>query len=347
MILSIGLAVLAAACAFVMGYALNQGTTCAVTAARQVIDDRQPTMLLGFGVAAATAGLVWLPLAWMTDGAVTLTPDHRVGGGLILGSMLLGLGAVMNRACLLGSVSRIGDGRLSYLGLPVGLAAGFVLGDRLGLSAPGAQANLLGRPSEIAVLVLVAFGVLVWVGWWSMRRLGDAGGEDRWSWRTAMAVLGISGAVLFAVAPGWTLADAIRLAVPGGVMVMMTAGALGLLMFAILSGGAMVSGIRRRSFVLRPPRLVAFSRSILGGAVMALGANLVPGGNDTLLLAAVPGATLAGLVAYLVMSTTVFALLFAGSGIRRARARGAFSFPPPPPPGPSAPERSRARRGRG
>jgi len=332
MILSLGLAVLAALCAFVIGYALNQGTTCAVVAARQVLDERRPTMLLGFGVAAAAAGLVWLPLAWMTNGAVTLTPEHTVGGGLILGSVLLGLGAVMNRACLMGSISRIGDGRLSYLGLPVGLAAGFVLGDRLGLSAPGAQENMLGRPSGIGLLVLVVFGVLVWLGWWGMRRLGDAGGEDRWSWRTAMVVLGVSGAVLFAVAPGWTLADAIRLAVPGDVMSVMAAGALGLLMFAILSAGAIVSGIRRRSFVLRPPRPVAFSRSILGGAVMALGANLVPGGNDTLLLAALPGATVAGLVAYIVMSATVFALLFAGRGVRHARTQAALRSPPGPPP---------------
>lgn len=315
MILSIGLAGLAAVCAFVMGYALNQGTTCAVTAARQVIDERRPTMLLGFGVAAATAGLVWFPLAWFTNGVVTLPPDHVVSGSLILGGTLLGVGAVINRACLLGSISRIGDGRLSYLGLPIGLAAGFVLGDRLGLSAPDAQANMLGHPSEVALLVLVIFGLLLWIGWWAMRMLGDKGGEGRWTWRTAMVVLGVSGAVLFAVAPGWTLADAIRLALPGGVMSMMAAGALGLVMFAVLSGGAIVSGLRRRSFVLRPPRLVPFGRSVIGGAVMALGASLVPGGNDSLLLAALPGATLAGLVAYGVMSATVFALLFARRGL--------------------------------
>lgn len=332
MVLSIGLPLLAAICAFVMGYALNQGTTCAVIAARQVIEERRPTMLLGFGVAAATAGLVWLPLAWMTNGVVTLAPDRAVTASLIIGGGLLGLGAVMNRACLLGSISRIGDGRLSYLGLPIGLAAGFGLGSRLELSAPAGQANLLGHPSEIAFLVLVIFGILLWLGWWGMRQLGDKSGQGRWTWRTAMVVLGVSGAVLFAVAPGWTLADAIRLAVPGGVMSVMAAGALGLLMFAILSSGAIVSGLRRRSFVLRPPRLMAFSRSILGGAVMALGASLVPGGNDTLLLAALPGATLGGLVAYGVMSATVFALLLARRGISHAQARGAFSSLPGPPP---------------
>jgi len=56
MIPSPGLVVLAAVCAFVMGFALNQGSTCAVVAARQVLDERRPTRLLRFGVAAATAG---------------------------------------------------------------------------------------------------------------------------------------------------------------------------------------------------------------------------------------------------------------------------------------------------
>ena len=42
---------------------------------------------------------------------------------------------------------------------------------------------------------------------------------------------------------------------------------------------------------------------------MALGASLIPGGNDTLLLAAIPSGTLSGLVAYLVMSLTVLVAL--------------------------------------
>lgn len=42
---------------------------------------------------------------------------------------------------------------------------------------------------------------------------------------------------------------------------------------------------------------------------MALGASLIPGGNDTLLLAAIPSGTLSGLVAYLVMSVTVLLTL--------------------------------------
>lgn len=318
MILSLGLAGLAAVCAFAMGYALNQASTCAVLAARQVLEERRPTLLLGFGVAAATAGLVWLPLSWA--GVVALTPDRAIGWGLIVGAALLGAGAVLNRACLLGSISRIGDGRFSYLGLPVGLFAGFVLADAVSAEPSPERPNLLGHPSEIAALVLIGFAILVWISWAAMRALGDRRQDDRWSGRTAMTVLGIAGALLFAAAPGWTLADAIRIAVPQGAMALMAGGLLGLIMFGVLCVGAVVSGLRRRSFVPRRPRLVPVLRSISGGTVMAMGASLIPGGNDSLLLAALPGATVGGLVAYLIMTAAVFALLAAGGTIRREMA---------------------------
>lgn len=318
MILSLGLAGLAAVSAFIMGYALNQGSTCAVLAARQVLEDRQPTLLLGFGVAAAAAGLVWFPLSWA--GAVTLTPDRLIGWALIGGAVLLGVGAVLNRACLLGTISRIGDGRFSYLGLPVGLFLGFVVADALSAEPSPARPNPLGHPSEISALVLVGFATLLWLTWAVMRTLGDRAEAARWSGRTAMTVLGIAGALLFAAAPGWTLADAIRIAVPEGAMALMAASSLGLVMFAILCAGAVASGLRRRSFELHPPRPVPFFRSLGGGVVMAVGASLIPGGNDSLLLAALPGATGAGVSAYGVMTAAVFALLASGGAMRRAGA---------------------------
>ena len=53
-------ALLALGTAFVMGYALNQGSTCAVTAAREWIDRRTARMATGLAVAVAVAGLTWL-----------------------------------------------------------------------------------------------------------------------------------------------------------------------------------------------------------------------------------------------------------------------------------------------
>ncbi len=80
-------------------------------------------------------------------------------------------------------------------------------------------------------------------------------------------------------------------------------------MLALLCAGAVLAGIQRQAFRYRRASLIAVSRSVAGGAVMAFGAALVPGGNDTLLLASLPAATLGGLVAYGVMSAVVFSLL--------------------------------------
>ena len=319
MIPFLALALLAAVCAFAMGYALNQGTTCAVTAARQVIDEGQTRMLVGFGIAAAAAGLIWLPLAWLAGGLVHLAPDRPIGWGLVFGACLLGIGAVINRACLLGSISRIGQGRVRFLGLLPGLAIGFLLADRFGVSPPAAMPNPLANPSPTGIVVLVLFLASLAAGWAWMRRPGDGGDLVRWPWRVSMTVLGVSGALLFAIAPGWTVADAVRRTVvplqTGGPMSMdglagaMMVGVPGLAMFAVLCAGAVLAGIQRQAFRYRRASLIAVSRSVAGGAVMAFGAALVPGGNDTLLLASLPAATLGGLVAYGVMSAVVFSLL--------------------------------------
>lgn len=319
MILTIALVLVAAGSALLMGYALNQGTTCAVTAARQLIDERQARMLIGFGVAVATAGMVWLPLAWFSGGIVHLAPERPVGWGLVLGAGLLGVGAVLNRACLLGSVSRIGDGKMRFLGLPVGLAIGFAMADRVLPSSPLGLPNSLAPLSFVGIAVLMMFGGMLLLGWALMRRSGDSGDLIHWPGRVSMVVLGVSGALLFAITPGWTVADAVRSGVDAlhptglapvfGMSGPIMAGAPGLIMFGLLCAGAITAGIRRRTFRFRPPGAVAVSRSVGGGAVMAFGASLVPGGNDTLLLADLPAATLNGLVAYLAMSAVVFALL--------------------------------------
>jgi len=216
---------------------------------------------------------------------------------------------------------------LRFLGLPPGLAIGFVLADRLRLPPTGFTPNPLSHPSATGIAVLATFAAILAAGWIWMRGSGDSGDLVRWPWRVSMVVLGLSGALLFAIAPGWTIADAVRrgvapvhptsLMTAAGLSGEMMAGTLGLVMFALLCAGAVTAGIRKQTFRYRPPSFVAVPRSVAGGAVMAFGATLVPGGNDTLLLADLPAATLHGLVACLTMSAVVFALLLISKTITR------------------------------
>jgi uncharacterized protein len=304
------LLVTAIICAFLMGYTVNQGSTCAVAAGKELVFKRQGSILTGFAVAMGTAGLACLPLAWLAGDAGHLAADGAITPALLVGAILLGVGAVVNDACLFGTLSRIGHGELRFLALPIGLGLGFAVADRQTvLHAPRPLPNPFASPSPEAAAVIVLFGLLLGLAWFALARDAKPARLGDWPLRRAMVLLGVCGAILFTLAPGWTYADAVRRAVaPGGTM--MSIGIEPLLAALAVLAGALVSGLRSRMFIYRRLTTKGVLRSLCGGAIMAIGASLIPGGNDKLLLSSVPTATGSGMVAYLVMSLTVPLLLF-------------------------------------
>ena len=307
------LLIAAACCAFLLGFSINQGSTCSVTAAKQLVYKREFTMLAGFAVAIGVAGLICLPLKWALGSTAHVVADHGVSLAVVGGAILLGVGAVINDACLLGTLARIGDGEIRFLGLPFGLGAGFAAADHLSVSAQVALApNHFAEFDAGGAILSFVFAAILVAAW---RRLGAGANTVRyheWPLRWAMVALGGCGALLFSLAPGWTYADAVRRSVANGQgMTMIGFGALVAAVAAL--AGAVASGLRSRSFHYQAPRWALVGRSFGGGAVMAIGATLVPGGNDALLLASVPAATLSGVAAFTVMSVTVPLLLIARS----------------------------------
>ena len=90
-----------------------------------------------------------------------------------------------------------------------------------------------------------------------------------------------------------------------------------LTLFAGAIGEAALAG----RFNMQRPNLQRALRCLAGGAVMGLGAALVPGGNDNLLLWAIPGLTGYGVVAYgLMLWVIVMAFMLAARWPRTPRA---------------------------
>jgi hypothetical protein len=77
---------------------------------------------------------------------------------------------------------------------------------------------------------------------------------------------------------------------------------------AVLAG-VVVSALIGRSFTLSKPKVAGAASRLVGGFIMGSGALLVPGGNDTLMLWAIPGQTFYGLTAYAVMLATIVAIM--------------------------------------
>lgn len=316
-------AVTAAICAlaFLIGYSINQGGTCAVAAAREVVDRRTVRLLVGMAVASGAAGVVTLGLHLATSGATHLGPATEVAAHLLIGAAVFGVGAWVNDACLLGSLARLGDGEFRLLALPAGLAAGFWLATAAGADAiPAAAPSALAGDPAAAAWAALAFGALAGLGL-TLLRLGErhlAGARrHRWPLGRAMLTLGVCGGALYALSPAWTYADLVH---QGLAAAMAMAAATSVPAVLATVAGAVAAAHSTGGWRPRPPRASALARTFAGGALMGIGAAMIPGGNDGLLLSAVPAAAPGALAAFAVMTATVLACVALAPV---ARSRGA------------------------
>jgi hypothetical protein len=290
-----------------------------VTAAKEIVYHGRARLLTGFLIAGGIAGLLCLPLAWTIGMRAGLPPETAVGGALVAGALLLAAGALVNDACLLGTLARLSQGEVRFLAVPAGLALGFALLLATEVPPVPLRPNLFVQPAIPAVALVLASAALATFGWLALGRAGDTGSPGRWRLRTSMLVLGGAGALLFVLTPGWTYSEAVRQSVLELGSTMPEA----LTLAAILTGaatfaGAITAGLRSGQFHFQRPAVGPVLRSVAGGALMAVGAAYVPGGNDHLLLWAVPGGSVSGLVAYLIMSAAILLFLFAQHRVTRA-----------------------------
>jgi hypothetical protein len=309
--------VIAIACSFVLGYSAQRASTCAVRAAAEVYERRFPTLLIGFVIAAAAAGLICVACSKTSFVPLHFAGRGRLGSELIAGAVLVGCGAVINGGCLLGTLAGIGRGEVRLLAVLPGLALGFWVAQvALGRAATMAPPPLALPPPP--ALALAIFLPLFATGWLVLEWHGQSA-ERRISVGLWMTLMGCCGALLFAIQPGWSYADAIRrgVALPRmTVMAPMSIGWTGVAVVVTMFAGAISAGLAARSFRLVRPSRRTISASFLGGSAMAVGATLVPGGNDTLLFWAIPALSASGIAAYAVMTLTIFALI----GLTRLRA---------------------------
>jgi uncharacterized membrane protein YedE/YeeE len=298
-----------------VGYAAHRGGTCGVMAMRLWLEKRDARLIVGFAVATGAATLLCLPLAWMLGRGSSLPGSVPIGPALLVGGVLLGAGAVVNGACLVGSLWRLGNGEVHLLALPIGIWAGHMIGQHQGWA-------VMPPPSRFAMpdaagAALVAGGgllMLLATGW--LRRHS----QDSRRLAGVMAAMGAAGGLLYVALPGWTWVDVVvGVDVIVGVDVVVGAGAPdhpGTRTALATLAGALASGWLAGKLHLAWHGWVAAARSMAGGTLMMLGAGLIPGGNDALLLGSVPAGAASGLAGFAVMNLTI--LLLAAARISHA-----------------------------
>lgn len=105
---------------------------------------------------------------------------------------------------------------------------------------------------------------------------------------SAAAVMGIAGGLLYTLQGAWTYTNFLRTEAISWFHTVPPPSAVHGFLLVALFAGMLFSSLQRRSFALQYDWHNNLGRRLGGGFLMGAGGALVPGGNDTLILSAIP-----------------------------------------------------------
>jgi toxin CptA len=150
------LLVLAALCVAAMGFAIQRGGTCTVAAVDELVSNRRTHRLT-----AMLEASLWVAggLAIGSHVADSMPGGYAIDRWTVVGGVLLGLGAWINGACVIGAIARLGSGEWAYVLTPVGFYVGCL--SVMPLFARTAEATqAASSPLPMAAVVLASLFML-------------------------------------------------------------------------------------------------------------------------------------------------------------------------------------------
>jgi uncharacterized membrane protein YedE/YeeE len=301
--------------ALLMGFVADRTNLCTVSAVEEVIS-RRSARVLGNIVKIVLWVLGISTLLNAVFGFTPLNSDRFVGGWISLaGGLVFGLGATLNGGCSLQTITRLGRGNLgmivSITGMPIGAMMARFLLLRQPEMIPTRTPENYSLTSEMQLaLVLVC---CLWMSWEVVRILRGFKFSQckrrllapEYQPASSAALLGIANGVLFALVGSWMFTFVLiqsmtNLAYPGSVLYRPMPHQLWWLLAAYVVG-IIGSAIQSRHALFQATPRKTWLRYFFGGVFMGLGAALVPGGNDMLLLNSMPGLSPHAVPGYLAM----------------------------------------------
>jgi uncharacterized membrane protein YedE/YeeE len=299
---------------------MKRGGLCTYAAVLQIIHHKRLERMMLFLGAAAWSTLAILPLYWFIPNQINLTLTHHHLFIALIGGIVLGIGAFLNKGCFFGTFVQLVSGNLNYLATLVGLSTGVIF-TRLYLNSYiPATLNIsdVAKPNLNASLWLTGMAVFALFMVFSIKLSGDGfikklTGLCTLSWHSsfAMIVIGIGGGLLYGTVNGWNYADVLanttaKLVNPKAVGSSATA----LISTIAMVIGGIVAAVTAKEFTIRPVRFLVIASCFIGGILMGTASLLIPGGNDGLLLKGIPGFAQHAFIGYLAMIIVMLLLVY-------------------------------------
>ncbi len=279
-----------------MGFAIQRGGTCMVAAVDEILSQRRAHRL-----AAMLEASLWvvggLALAQLAQWSGSMPGGYEITLWTVLGSVLLGLGAWLNGACVFGAIARLGSGQWAQALTPVGFFLGCLAVGSMVLPVshiPAAvaaswpwwtAASWLGPIFVLYAMWRVVPGLL---DHWRTRRDAKQLAARVWAPHTATIVIGVTFVVTLLLAGNWAYTDvlaqlALAMQPQSGEQL-----SLPVLLLVALYVGAFIGGKTAGRWRPIKPAFTDSLRALMGGALMGVGSVLIPGSNDGLILIGIP-----------------------------------------------------------
>lgn len=305
---------LSTALAFITGFAIKRGNICAVAATQQWVAHKKSFHLRAFVSGMCSSGIVLLSIAWACPGTASVSPEFPITFMTVSGGVVFGLGAWLNKGCVLGTIAFLSRGDMNYAGTIIGMFLGAFIGQngyrptQLSIESP------LKTPTAFAVSIACLYVFLLFYEVWLYRQRRNrsartATPHDSHELLPMILVVGGCCGALHALNGEWTyLATLTRLAERlSATTVDKPLAAIVVYSFATFAGGffaAWHTG-ELKTLTLKPRTTL---HRFLGGTAMGFGACLIPAGNESMMFYGVPSLAFHAIIAYAAMT---FTLLFA------------------------------------
>lgn len=286
--------------AMLLGFSAHRASICTVGAVVEVLSTHRAYMLLSFVKTILWVIAVTMLLYWWLPMTSVPSPGWELSTISVAGGFLFGIGAAVNKGCAFSTLTRLADGQVKMVLSLVGFCLGVLVYISLPMtslvpphvSVPTAYG--LFEPWSFAIIT--SFGA--WIVWearrlWRTRQSGLAWRalilSDRYRLSTAAVLLGVSNGILYAIYGSWAYTSTLGKVVERFMGSVSGPSAHQVALFAFVLAGMALSTWQRGSFHLDWRPSFSWALNLMGGLLMGLGAAMVPGGNDVLVLQGIPG----------------------------------------------------------
>ena len=280
---------------FLMGYAIQQGSTCTVAAVNEYLDKgtvNRFKSLLETALWVFVGELLLFRMGW----ANLELPIWQVTAASMVGALLLGLGAYINGACAVGSIARIGSAEWDYLITIVGFFCGALLLSHLNLDQLHPISNgTVAIPHIPDWLLVLLFCVIAHRSW----KFYQKGIHPHF----LTVVVGVFFLVLLVTNHAWSYTS---------LLVDIANSKNGPywpreILFITLLLGALWGG--RSNRIKNPKKMITkhhVMRRFIGGAAIGLATGLLPGSHDSLILLYMPMLLLNSWLGFIVLIGAIY-----------------------------------------